>query len=1047
MEVVRRFIPALAAALLCAAPLSAQEATGSIRGTVVDSASKQALTNVSVTVEGSARRTITRADGTFDLGGVPVGLQRVRVRRIGYGTLLREVNVTAGGTSTVEFGLVPQAAILGEMVVTGYGSQRREAITGSVATVDANVANVGVVSNATQMLEGRVSGVRIIQNNGEPGAGAQMRIRGGTSISASNEPLYVIDGVAIDNANTEPGGVGVSGEPPLARNPLNTLNTSDIESITVLKDASATAIYGARAANGVVLIETKKGSGSSVAVEYDGYVASASPSKYLDVLDGAQYRAFVQQQVTLGAACAAAVPATVCGLPASSLSSLGTANTDWERALTHNATTTNQNVSFTGGGRDTRYRASLNYMDQQGVVIENGFKRFQGRLNGTHQTLSGRLRMGLNLTASQVNNHYLPFNNLSGFEGGVFTNMVNFNPTFPVMVTDPTTSQVKFYEIGPGSQSVRNPVALAKQIDDVANTNRVLGNANAAFDVIQHLTAQVNIGVDRSRSTRKTWFPAANPVGAVTNGLARQEDRDLTSQTLQTLLTYTNQFMVDHDVEVVGGYEYNSYDQGGFAAEARNFLTDAFGFNNLGAGAERVTPLSYDENSKIVSFLGRANYGYKDKYFVTGVLRKDGSTRFGAGTCASVPPPTNCTGSHKWALFPAISASWKISNENFMRGRSITDLRVRAGFGLQGNPAVPAYASLLLLGSGDRYPFGGTLITGVSPTRNENPDLKWEQTQQANVAVDFGYKDDLLKGTLEFYTKETKDLLLTVAVPQPAPVSTRLENVGKVKNKGFESSVDLQMLKRATLDWILGGQLTVERNKVVNLGPYSFLTSGDVSGQGQSGQKAQRILPGYPLGTFYGPKFIRVNSTGQQVFSCVASSAGCTGGETIAPTGADYMVIGNANPSFSYGITNQVNWGNFDISALIRGDIGQDVFNNTALVYSTKGNALQSKNFLAAALTDPIGLREPAIYSSRWIENGSFTRLQNITVGYRLPKRLLAQASEGRVYLSGDNLLILTGYNGYDPEVHVEAGLASRGIDYLTYPRARTFTGGVRLAF
>jgi iron complex outermembrane receptor protein len=206
-------------------------------------------------------------------------------------------------------------------------------------------------------------------------------------------------------------------------------------------------------------------------------------------------------------------------------------------------------------------------------------------------------------------------------------------------------------------------------------------------------------------------------------------------------------------------------------------------------------------------------------------------------------------------------------------------------------------------------------------------------------------------------------------------------------------------------------------------------------------------LPGYPLGTFYGPKFIRVNTTGQQVFSCVASSTGCTGGETIAPTGADYMVIGNANPSFSYGITNQVNFGNFDLSALIRGDIGQDVFNNTALVYSTKGNALQSKNFLAAALTDPTGLREPAIYSSRWIENGSFTRLQNITVGYRLPRRLLAQASEGRVYLSGDNLLILTGYNGYDPEVHVEAGLASRGIDYLTYPRARTFTGGVRLAF
>ena len=1046
MVVLRGLFPVIAGALLCVAQANAQGPTGNIRGTVVDSASKQALTNVSVTVEGSARRTITRADGSFDLAGVDVGAQRVRVRRIGYGTLVQAVTVTANGTSTVEFSLVPQAAILGEMVVTGYGSQRREAITGSVATVDASVANVGVIANATQMLEGRVSGVQIIQNNGEPGAGAQIRIRGGTSISASNEPLYVIDGVAIDNVSTEPGGVGVSGEPPLARNPLNTLNTSDIESITVLKDASATAIYGARAANGVILIETKKGSASSVAVEYDGYVASASPRKYIDVLNGDQYRAFVQQQVTLGTACAAATPATVCGLPASSLASLGAANTNWERAVTRNSMTTNQNVAFTGGGRDTRYRASVNYMDQQGVAIENGFKRLQGRLNGTHQTWEGRLRMALNLTASQVNNKYLPFNNLSGFEGGVFTNMVNFNPTFPIEITDPATQQLKFYEIGPGSQSVRNPVALAKQINDVANTTRVLGNGNAAFDIIPHLTAQVNVGVDRSRSLRQVYFPAASAFGAQYNGLAQQENRDLTAQTLQTLLTYNNQF-TDQDIEVVGGYEYNNYDEGGFAAQTRNFLTDAFGFNNLAAGAEKQTPFSYETNSKIVSFFGRANYGFKDKYFITGVLRKDGSTRFGAGTCASVPAPDPCTGSHKWATFPAVSASWRISNEDFMRGRSITDLRLRVGYGLQGNPAVPAYASLLLLGSGDRYPFGGALVTGVAPTRNSNPDLKWEQTQQTNVALDFGYKDNLLKGTIEYYTKDTKDLLLTVSVPQPAPVSSRLENVGKVRNKGLEASLDAQMLKRASLDWILGGIFTMERNKVVNLGPYTFLTSGDVSGQGQSGQKAQRILPGYPLGTFYGPKFVRVNAQGQQVFTCLATSTGCAAGETIAPTGADYLVIGNANPDFSLGITNQISWGKFDINALIRGDVGQDVFNNTALVYSTKGNALQAKNFLAEALTDPTGIREPAIYSSRWIEKGSFMRLQNITVGYTLPRKLLAQAKEGRVYVSGDNLLVMTNYKGYDPEVHVEAGLASRNIDYLTYPRARTFTAGVRLAF
>jgi iron complex outermembrane receptor protein len=1042
MAVVRRLLPALAGILLSAAHLGAQEATGNIKGTVVDSASKQPLTNVSVTVEGTSRRTITRADGSFDLTSVPAGTQSVRVRRIGFGTLTQNVTVPSGGTVTVEFGLVPQAAVLTEMVVTGYGSQRREAITGSVATIDANVANVGVVSNATQLIQGRVAGVSIIQNNGEPGAGAQIRIRGGTSISASNDPLYVIDGVAIENVQTEPGGVGVSGEPPLPRNPLNTLNPADIESITILKDAAATAIYGARAANGVILIETKKGSASSVDVEYDGYLAMSAAAKSLDLLNGDQYRAFVQGQVDLNTACNTPVVLPACskvGLPGTSLTALRNFNTNWEDKVTRESATSNQNLSFTGGGRDTRYRASVNYMDQQGVALANGFKRLQGRLNGTHQTFSGRLRLGLNLTTSQVNNKYLPFNDVSGFEGGVFTNMVNFNPTFPVDTIDPTTGLKSYYEIGKGAQSVRNPVALAEQIDDVANTNRNMASATASFDVVNHLTAQMNLGVDRSRSRRETFWPAANPVGAVTNGLARQEQRDLQSLTLQNLLNYTNQYGTT-EVEVIGGYEYNAYDVSGFGAEAHNFLTDAFGFNNLGAGATLLPPFSFNEESKLVSFFSRANVGFQEKYFVTGVLRRDGSSKFGEG--------------NKWAVFPAVSASWRLSSEDFMRGGSITDLRLRAGWGLQGNPAVPAYASLIKLESqnGARYPFGGVAATGVAPTQNENKNLKWEQTTQTNVALDFGYKDNLLKGSIEYYNKDTKDLLLTVSVPQPAAVSTRLENIGRVNNKGLELNMDAQMIRKAKLDWILGGLLTIERNKVVDLGGRSFIATGDVSGQGQSGQVSQRILPGQPLGTFYGPRFIRVETAaganaGKQLFKCVTPSATCVNGETTAPAGTDYEIIGNANPKFSFSISNQVTWGNFDLSALVRSDIGKDVFNNTALVYSTKGNALQNKNFLSAALSDPTDIREPAIFSSRWIEKGSFVRLQNITLGYTLPARLLGQAKGGRVYVSGDNVFLITKYKGYDPEVHVDNGLAARGTDYLTYPRARTFTTGVRLAF
>ncbi len=363
---------------------------------------------------------------------------------------------------------------------------------------------------------------------------------------------------------------------------------------------------------------------------------------------------------------------------------------------------------------------------------------------------------------------------------------------------------------------------------------------------------------------------------------------------------------------------------------------------------------------------------------------------------------------------------------------------------------------------GVRYVFGKAAVTGVAPVQNANPDLKWEQTEQFNLAVDYGFRNNRVSGSVEYYVKNTKDLLLTVPVAQPAPVSRRLENVGKTRNRGLEISVDALPISRRSLTWRAGLVFSLERNTVVNLGPYSFIATGGVSGQGQSGQNAQRIIPGYSLGTFYGAQFVRVCGTGesgckegQQVFNKYTVTRDANGretsrqltGETTSPGGDDYVVIGNANPDFALSLHSGVNWGKFDLSFLIRTAVGQDVFNNTALVYSTKGNALQDKNFLASALTDPTGIHEPAIYSSRWIESGSFARLQNLTVGYTFHLPGLTGARSTRVYFSGDNLLLLTGYSGYDPEVHAESGLASRGIDYLSYPRPRTFTAGVRVAF
>jgi iron complex outermembrane receptor protein len=1009
--------------VLLAAPLAAQAGTGTVAGRVVDSASQQPLVSATIRVIGTTLGALTRNDGSYTISGVRPGPQQIRVTRIGFAAQVRPIEVTAGATTTADFSMASQASVLSEVVVTGYGAQRREAITGSVATVGADEANVGVIANANQLLQGRVAGVQMTSNSGEPGGGAQIRIRGGTSIQASNNPLYVVDGVPLQDesivASASINGVNAA----LPRNPLNSINPNDIESITVLKDASATAIYGSRGANGVVLVQTKRGARGSSTLEYDTYVAASRAARRLDFLSGDEYRAFVQSEVGKG------------NLPQTQLALNGTASTDWEDALLRTGYATNHNIAFSGGSQQTNYRASLNYFDQQGVVIANGLKRYQGRLNGHTTAIDGKINLDANLTASRVNNRFLAMENGGGFAGGVFTNMAIYNPTLPIEVVDPVTNTTKFYE--GAERSVRNPVALAKQITDQAPENRILGNVTGSLLIIDGLTAQTTLGADYTSSVRQTYVPRASPLGAEFNGVARQAERSLQNLNFQQLLTGTPKLGDRQELEVVAGYEYSKFTNNGFEAIMQGFVTDAFMFNNLGAGTQTGSPVpvSYIQESRLVSFFSRANYGYAGRYYLTAVVRRDGSSRLAEG--------------HKWSTFPAISASWRINNEEFMRGSRLSTLAVRAGWGRQGNQSLQPYATQLLLktDAGARYPFGTTVTTGLSASQVANPDLKWETSEQTNVGLDWGLRSDRITGSIDVYQKTTKDLILTVPVPQPAVVGTQIQNIGSVRNRGLEATLDARLIDGTTRTLTSGLVLAVERNTVQSLGEAPFIITGDVFGQGQSGRSSQRIIPGEPLGTFWGAQFLGVDPQGRQLFACKSTSTGCTNGQTLSPTGDDEMVLGNANPSFTLGLRSNGAIGKFDASWLWRGEFGRTVFNNTALVYSTKGNAKSSRNFLREALSDPIGIAEPAIYSSRWLENGRFIRLQNATVGYtfELPGRLGIRTT--RVYLSGDNLLLFTPYTGYDPEVFVDAGTATRGIDYLTYPRARTFTFGAHVGF
>ena len=1027
MVAVRRLTLALVVGLLWSIPLGAQNPvppTGTITGRILDAETQQPVADVSVFVEGSRRGAVSGADGTFTIGGVPSGSQTVRARRIGFGAPVQVVVVPNGGSVSVIFSMDRKAAVLEEVVTTGYGTQRRLAITGSVATIDADQAKVAVPTNVTNMIEGRATGVQITQNSGEPGAGAHILIRGGTSISASNEPLYVIDGVAISGNAVEPGGIGVSGAPPLPRNPLNLINPADIQSITILKDAAATAIYGARAANGVVLIETKRGNAGGPTVEYEFSAGTSWAPRRLNLLSGEQYRDFIQTNV----------PGAFAGE--------GSANTNWEDELMRHAPTVNHNLSFAGGSANTTYRASLNFFDQEGAVIESGMKRYQARVNGTHQAIDGKLRLALNLTGSQVKNDYLPFNENGGFEGGVFVNMVNYNPTRPITVTDPATGVTSYFELGPGGQSVRNPVALANQLLDKGVSDRTLGNVSADYDLFPSLTARVNLGVDRTGGDRNFYAPLNSAYGAGFGGQAFRSNRDETNKQLQTLLTFHPTLNSSRELDVVGGYEFNATQVNEFGVETRSYLTDAFTYNSLGSGNIVQPPYSFRTDSRLVSFFGRVNAGLAEKYFLTLVMRKDGASQFGEN--------------HKWATFPAISGSWRLSEEQWIPTGPFSELRLRAGWGKQGNPAVDPYSSLILLGAsgGSRYPFGDAPATGVVPIRNANPDLKWEETAQTNVALDYGFLNNRFNGSLEYYVKNTHDLLLTVAVPQPAVVGDRIENIGRIQNKGIEFSLDGLLMQRGDFSWNAGLVYSHDKNKVVDLGDRTFIPDSRASGQGQSDQFTQRIMVGQPIGTFVGPEFAGWNSAGQQLFNHYTVDA--NGVKTLQGqvtsggiTGDDFVILGNSNPSYTLGLRTNGTWKKFDFSMLVHREAGQKLFNNTALVYSTKGNALQDKNFLVAALDDPTAITEPAIYSSRWIEDGSYTRLANITISYTFDMPSFTGIARGsRVYISGDNLGLWTPYSGYDPEVHSQLpGIAPRGIDYLHYPRPRTFTGGLRVAF
>jgi iron complex outermembrane receptor protein len=652
-----------------------------------------------------------------------------------------EQEITVGNQSVIDVKMAAGNSKLNEVVVVGYGTQRQKDVTGSVASLSAKDFNQGPILSPQQAMQGKIAGVNIAQNSGKPGASNTVRVRGGTSLTGTNDPLYVIDGVPISTtagvgqANIRGNGTDVFDQEPT--NPLMTLNPNDIESITVLKDASAAAIYGSRGANGVIVITTKKGAAGKAKVTFGATTGVSKVAKTLDVLSADQYRKVV----------------TDLGL---TLNDKG-ANTNWQDEIYRNAVSQDYYLSLFGGSDKTTYRASLGYGDQEGIMLGSDLKRANARININHSALKDRLTFDMRVNYGQITSNNAPVSNTVGSEAGTSMNYESyvFNPTYPVYENGKYT-HVLPYRI--------NPVSFSTDVLDEKINNRFIGNLSTTLKILKSLSVNVNAGYTNQRTNRNSYIKQANPLGEGLGGYASVQKLEDYSKLLETVLRYNERFGM-HSIDAIAGYSYQYFVEEGDRSTANGFLSDDFKWYSLQAASSITGVTTFKGSNTLISMYGRANYNFDDRVLVTATVRRDGSSRFGSG--------------NKWGVFPSGSVAWRISKEKFFTPKAISDLKVRVSYGVTGNQEIGNLNSITTLGAlTTGYIVGGQRITTVLPQQYANPDLKWEQTSQFNTGVDYALLKGRLHGSIDYYIKRTKDLLLRLPVPSPTAVSTQLANVG-----------------------------------------------------------------------------------------------------------------------------------------------------------------------------------------------------------------------------------------------------------------------------
>jgi TonB-linked SusC/RagA family outer membrane protein len=1009
---MKKLLQSLFVLMLVASAAFAQDRT--ITGTVTAKEDGSALPGVSIQVKGTKVGTQTGADGKFSIK-VAQGQTALTFSFIGF----VPKTVTLGNGSNINVSLESDSKVLSEVVVVGYGTQTKREITGSQSTVKAaDIANAPILS-PEQALQGRAPGVQVTQASGTPGGGISVRVRGPSSIGASNQPLYIVDGVPINTGSYTQ--LAAGGQ---LTNSLGDINPSDIESLEVLKDAAATAIYGSRASGGVVLITTKRGANQATKLTFNSYYGVQDIYKTLPVVTGQEYITLLNEAINTRYG----VTSGYTFLTGLSNNPANYANTNWQDYIYKTAAVKNYDLSIRGGTDKTKFSVSGSYFDQDGIVIGSGYKRYSGRVNIDNK-ISDKFNVGIsssfsNATSNRVNND----NNIYGVVSG----SILLGPHVPVYNANGTYG-------GDPVSSVDNPVASALETTFTAVNNRLFANAFGEYKFNDNLKFKSSFGVDYVQSKDRRFYPTTVNAGRGSKGSGAEGYNQEMNIVNENILSFNKTFAGKHALNAVAGVTYQTSQFESIFASATVFPGNSI--RRISAGAVKTDASSGGTSFGLVSYLARANYSFADKYIIQGSVRVDGSSRFGAN--------------NRYATFPAASVAWRASEENFLKNsKIISDLKFRASYGLTGNQEIGNFTSLPLFGVG-AYIQSGSLV----PTQLGNPDLTWETAKSYNFGFDLGFFDNRLSFTVDGYRRNTVELLLAQPLVGTSGFTSIQKNIGAVKNEGLELGLNAVIVNSKDFKWDANFNYTKNENQVSTLYGGIPFASGFASW----------VEQGQPLGAFRGYVVDRLfQSTADVAGSPLHSSATRAGdikfkdlnGDNVI-TAADQQIIGQGLPTFFGGLTNNIKYKNFDVSFFFQFSGGNQIYNNTR-AFSEGMNGLFGQTTAVLNRWTPTNTNTNvprAIYgdtpnnrrvSTRFLEDGDFIRLKNANIGYTFSPSLVKRLKLNslRIYAAGQNIWTKTKYQGLDPEVSTFSDTnTAPGTDFLTFPQARTFTFGINVGF